>query len=191
MTDGFVAFALSSDVQKVAETNGFISLGIDKSSAAYVNDRARFRRLLGETPSASSLNLMQNLSERMDDDAVQLSVTFRFRTNSFELDNRALDDIKRLAAYARTAPGLASKLMLFGFADHAPMPTWNSRASARSGSPRPSLRRASPCRRHRCRDLVSSRRSPAATTMRAWRRTGGSRSGCAAEARPAGPPERG
>ncbi len=59
---------------------------------------------------------MKNFSQRIAD-AARLSITFRFKSGSTELDNRSLEDVGRLASYVKSKPGLADRIMLFGFAD--------------------------------------------------------------------------
>jgi phosphate transport system substrate-binding protein len=59
---------------------------------------------------------MQSFSQRIAK-AVRLSITFRFKTGSTELDNRSLEDVRRLAEYINSVPGMAERIMLFGFAD--------------------------------------------------------------------------
>lgn len=50
--------------------------------------------------------------------ARQLNIAFRFRTGRAELDNKALDDLKRLLTYlAAGSEGSGAKLILIGFAD--------------------------------------------------------------------------
>lgn len=112
----FVSYALSADAQPIVASVGFIGLDIEKSTERYVLERGQYRRLIGETPSVSAQRLMQGFAERIAD-ASRLSVTFRFKTASSDLDNRSLEDVGRLAAFIKNTPGAAQRVMLFGFAD--------------------------------------------------------------------------
>jgi phosphate transport system substrate-binding protein len=60
--------------------------------------------------------LIKQFSEIIES-AQRLSVTFRFNTGSTSLDNRAIEDVGRLAEYIRANPDEAKRIMLFGFAD--------------------------------------------------------------------------
>jgi phosphate transport system substrate-binding protein len=114
--DGFMRFVLSADAQPVTAAVGFIGLEVEQSSRNYVLERGQYSRIIGETSSASSPSLMQRFAQRITN-AVRLSITFRFKTGSTELDNRSLEDVGRLAAYIQANPGTAERIMLFGFAD--------------------------------------------------------------------------
>ena len=50
--------------------------------------------------------------------AERLSVNFRFRTGSSQLDNKALDDLDRVTAYLASASARDKQVMLIGFADN-------------------------------------------------------------------------
>jgi len=47
-----------------------------------------------------------------------LSVNFRFRTGSSQLDNKAVDDLDRVTAYLASASARDKQVMLIGFADN-------------------------------------------------------------------------
>ncbi len=95
----FVQFALSGAGQAIVEQEGFIPLTI-KTEAVRVPDTAsgRYRALVGG--------------------AQRLSTSFRFQTNSTNLDNRALRDLDRLVNFMISAHADGSKLILVGFADN-------------------------------------------------------------------------
>jgi phosphate transport system substrate-binding protein len=115
--DAFLAFALSDDAQSVIKEAEFINLDIETAPNTYTMERGQYRNLSpGGITHASLPRLMQQFAERIED-AQRLSVTFRFKTASAELDNRAHYDIDRLAAYVNKTPGMVERLMLFGFAD--------------------------------------------------------------------------
>jgi phosphate transport system substrate-binding protein len=55
--------------------------------------------------------------ERDTRGAERMSITYRFKTNSDELDVKAIQDIARLAAYLQANPTTGRTLLLAGFAD--------------------------------------------------------------------------
>jgi len=115
--DRFVQFVLSDEGQTITENMGFIGLNIEQSSKMYALERGQLTRIVGPSTGASAPALMLSFSQRIAN-AARLSVTFRFKTGSTELDNRSLEDVNRLAAYIRANPGFADRTMLFGFADN-------------------------------------------------------------------------
>ena len=112
----FVNYALSAPAQEIVAKNKFINLNATAGSAMYTLERNQYNRVRGVTPSASSMRLMDSLSDRIAD-GLRLSVTFRFKMGSADLDNRALDDLRRLTGYIKQHPGIERRLTLFGFAD--------------------------------------------------------------------------
>jgi phosphate transport system substrate-binding protein len=115
--DNFVKFALSAGAQPVSAAVGFIGLNIEEAPASYTSERGKYRNLvIGTTTSASAPRLVRQFSEAIEG-AQRLSVTFRFNTGSTDLDNRAIEDVTRLAGYMKANPGAAQHIMLFGFAD--------------------------------------------------------------------------
>ena len=63
--------------------------------------------------------------------ATRLSIDFRFLPGSKDLDNRALRDVDRLAAYIKTQRVTAGRIILAGFADNSGTPTVNQIVSQR------------------------------------------------------------
>ncbi len=55
---------------------------------------------------------------RLTANAQRLSVNFRFRTGSSQLDNKAVDDLDRVTAYLASASAHDKQVMLIGFADN-------------------------------------------------------------------------
>src|SRR5262249_28534648 len=55
---------------------------------------------------------------RLTANAERLSVNFRFRTGSSQLDNKALDDMDRVIAYLAGPTARGKEVMLIGFADN-------------------------------------------------------------------------
>jgi phosphate transport system substrate-binding protein len=111
----FVEFALSDTGQEAASEIGFIDLSIDAAVDDLMVDMQLSRM-------KSSINKVQNVQILQDfvditTGATRLSVTFRFKSGSARLDNRALRDIKRLAGHMKSDLGRGEQLMLLGFAD--------------------------------------------------------------------------
>jgi phosphate transport system substrate-binding protein len=114
--EDFLKFSLSADAQPVTAAVGFIGLNIEEASPKYTLERGQYKNLVGSTTSASAPRLIKQFSEIIES-AQRLSVTFRFNTGSTSLDNRAIEDVGRLAEYIRANPDEAKRIMLFGFAD--------------------------------------------------------------------------
>ena len=94
----FVRFALSDEGQAVVEKNGFIGqkVGLMTTEKAPAKAPSGYLQLM---PSAD-----------------RLTVDFRFRTGSSQLDTKAVDDIKRVASVMNTQYS-GRGVMLVGFAD--------------------------------------------------------------------------
>lgn len=98
MTKDFINFALGRHGQKMVEQEGFIS----------------------QVPSAHEVQPAATDSEnfiRLTQGAQRLSVNFRFRPESWELDNKALRDVQRLAEFIQQTNLPPSRLMLIGFSE--------------------------------------------------------------------------
>jgi phosphate transport system substrate-binding protein len=113
--ENFIAFALSAAVQPVTAATGFIGLNIEEAPASYNADRERHRNL--DVPDQAGARRAAGQFSQTIAAARRLSVTFRFNTNSTDLDNRALEDVRRLAEHIRANPGMEQRVMLLGFAD--------------------------------------------------------------------------
>lgn len=104
--DSLVLFAMSNDGQAVVSRCGFVDLSVKAEPvmacpacpAQYVQDTAGYRRL---------------------------SVDFRFRNGSSDLDSRASEDSERVVAFARKG----SSVRLVGFADNSGSPSANQKLS--------------------------------------------------------------
>jgi len=94
----FVEFSLGSDGQTIVAQNGFVELNVKAggSAAAAASTPEYLRAIAG---------------------AQRLSLNFRFRPGSSELDNRALADLDRVASFL-AAPGQSrGGIVLCGFSD--------------------------------------------------------------------------
>lgn len=94
----FLLFAQSDAGQRLVESNGFISQTV--SAMSVVADDS-----------------MPVQYQQLAQQAQRLSVNFRFKQGSAELDNKALRDIDRVLAYLRKHNKMKNKLVLVGFGD--------------------------------------------------------------------------
>lgn len=107
----FVEFALGDDGQKIVQETGFVDLSIEPGSP-----REQQPRLAAASVSAQQRSELDRLIQETWG-AERLSVTFRFHTNSAELDNRAVRDLKRLASFMRRPEMGGRQVLLLGFTD--------------------------------------------------------------------------
>lgn len=104
----FVNFALSGPGQEVVKASGFVDLTLRATATGNCDGcPARYAELARH--------------------GRRLSLDFRFRTGSAELDNRGLRDLDRLLAYLRE--NAQARLVLVGFSDSRGAPAQNSRLS--------------------------------------------------------------
>lgn len=109
----FLDYALSSSADEVIVKAGFIDLGVDRRAQPIDSDRARM--LLDPTAGTLEGEFMRDmLSTMVNFD--RLSTTFRFRTGSSQLDERAAIDMARLTDYLSEQPN-GTKVKLVGFTD--------------------------------------------------------------------------
>ena len=94
----FIEFVNSAKGQAVVEQTGLVPLTIHQERSTVPTG----------APSAYN-SLVAN--------ALRLSVNFRFRTGSSELDNRGLKDLDRVTEFLASSSVNPDRLMLFGFAD--------------------------------------------------------------------------
>lgn len=106
----FIRFANSAAGQKVVESSGFVPLTIrQEKSEAPTGAPGEYQALVGK--------------------ALRLSVNFRFRTNSSDLDNRGLADLDRVTEFLASSSVQPDRLMLLGFADSRGEDAANQRLS--------------------------------------------------------------
>ncbi len=109
--EDFLAYARTDAAQRVVAENGFVDLGIEADTA---HSQALRRNVA--LPAFGRLEVVDQFLH-MTENASRLSVTFRFRSGSAELDNRAVFDLARLAAFVKSPEGRGHRLMLLGFTD--------------------------------------------------------------------------
>ncbi len=98
LSKAFIEFALGFDGQKIAQQIGFVELTINKQHPVIAADAPQ--SYLDETNSAA-----------------RLSLNFRFRSGSSNLDNRGLRDIDRLVKFLNIPENRGQGIKLFGFSD--------------------------------------------------------------------------
>lgn len=101
----FLSFAVSQQGQQIVLDNGFVSQNL------YLQN----------------LEIGQNYPEEYRtfvQQAKRLSVNFRFRQDSLELDSRAIRDLDRVASYIRDHSQIR-KVMLFGFSEDTGIPIYD------------------------------------------------------------------
>jgi phosphate transport system substrate-binding protein len=113
-TKGFMDFALSKEAQPVIGSVQFVdqtpvSLGFDDQGG-------RIAYALNASNEDFNIVEMRQLIADMNG-ARRLSITFRFKSASTELDTKARADIDRLVALAATPELKGKTLLLLGFAD--------------------------------------------------------------------------
>ena len=99
LTVKFIHFALSEAGQKLVFKNHFIPLGVEREKTAISpNAPTEYRDLLQQ--------------------AERLSLNFRFRSGSYQLDNKAMRDLERLVDFLRGPDYRDAELILLGFSDN-------------------------------------------------------------------------
>jgi phosphate transport system substrate-binding protein len=101
----FINYALSEEGQKKAEENGFVNLSINI-----------FNHEFDENTEFYDKSVLQNYLEIIKN-AKRLSLNFRFRANSFILDNRALRDLYRVVDFFKKPENIGKQIILAGFTD--------------------------------------------------------------------------
>ena len=109
----FLRFALSADADAVIRKAGFIDLGVESRPQTMDDDRARMLLDPDVDPYEGAV-MREMLGQMVDYD--RLSTTFRFRTGSSRLDERARVDMARLTTYLAGVPE-GSKVLFVGFTD--------------------------------------------------------------------------
>ncbi|MEM8978692.1 MAG: phosphate ABC transporter substrate-binding/OmpA family protein [Pseudomonadota bacterium] len=110
----FLTFAKSPSADEVIAKAGFIGLGVEKKPQPL--DGSRARMLLDPKADAYEAGVMREMLGQMVD-FDRLSTTFRFRTGSSKLDERARIDMERLASFLETKPS-GTTVMFVGFTDN-------------------------------------------------------------------------
>jgi len=111
---GLISYALSRQAQPVIADANFVDQRPD--SLGFDDQGGRIAYALNASNEDFNLAEMQQLIKDMNG-ARRLSITFRFRTGSFDLDTKARADIDRLAELLRAPELRGRQVLLLGFAD--------------------------------------------------------------------------
>lgn len=105
-----------------AEAREFVSFALSKAGQELVSDNG----FVGQTVVPSPMAVSAQLSGGSEGDrryvrttqgAVRLPLDFRFRSGSSALDNKALDDLGRVATFVSSPQYAGQNILLMGFAD--------------------------------------------------------------------------
>ncbi len=112
----FLKFAVSDEAQKVVKTAGYVDRDV-----GILPKTAQITRLVNVTTSelpVKAAPALNSLARELRNSA-RLSLTFRFRTGSSQIDGRASQDLRVLADFLRymRLNDLSNKLLLVGFSD--------------------------------------------------------------------------
>ena len=107
-------FALSEDAQDIIVDIGFIDQTADRLPFSQQGDR--LAAALDVSAESFDMELMRSATSNLSN-AERLSTTFRFRSGSSELDNKALQDVRRLARLIERDSARGRQFLLVGFAD--------------------------------------------------------------------------
>lgn len=99
LTRKFVEFALSSKGQQIVAKNGFVGQNVASTKV--------------ETPTGAPQEYRQLTSA-----ANRLSIDFRFKPGSTDLDNKSLADLDRVVTFIADLHYTGDRILLFGFADN-------------------------------------------------------------------------
>jgi phosphate transport system substrate-binding protein len=113
LTLRFIQFATSDAGQEIVARDGFVNQIVKKEVPALAGPAA------GLPPEYV----------RLTANAERLSVDFRFRTGSSQLDNKAVDDLDRVTTYLAGPTARSKEVMLIGFADNKGNPQSNQTLS--------------------------------------------------------------
>jgi phosphate transport system substrate-binding protein len=111
---GFLDFALSQDAQKVIADAQFVDQTPD--SLGFEEQGGRIAYALNAPNEDFDIAQMRELIADMNG-ARRLSITFRFRSASIELDTKARSDVDRLVELYATPELRGKHLLLLGYAD--------------------------------------------------------------------------
>jgi phosphate transport system substrate-binding protein len=115
MAAKLLAYAMSDKAQETISDAGFISQRIDLQT--FEQQTIRLAPALLVPDKEFSFPYMRDLIKDLRD-ARRLSVNFRFQRNSSTLDEKASQDIPRLARFLKSDPDSFKEVLLLGFADN-------------------------------------------------------------------------
>lgn len=113
---GLLDFAISVEAQAIIRDSGFIDQELEGANrqVGRMTDADSVRKRKGVIAEPAALTLARDIQETS-----RVSTTMRFRSNSVELDNKALRDVDTLAQFLQfiRESKSARKLVLAGFTD--------------------------------------------------------------------------
>jgi phosphate transport system substrate-binding protein len=121
-TRDFIKYAMSSEAWRIAANDGFISLEPKLYPKSDEDPRTELMRrgLAGYGPltTIDDLEMVDYLNSPVSDsNAQRITITFRFRPGSSELDSKAESDVSRLVDFLRKPEYASRRLYIAGFAD--------------------------------------------------------------------------
>jgi phosphate transport system substrate-binding protein len=128
LTRALVAHALSPAIQPVLKEANLVDQ--EPELLGFEAQTSRIASALNAPTEDFNLAMMRNLINDLKS-ASRLSITFRFQSSSFALDNKALADVSRLRALLATPEYDGRTVMLLGFADSVGRFDANRRLSER------------------------------------------------------------
>jgi phosphate transport system substrate-binding protein len=111
---GFLSYVLSKAAQRVIADAQFVDQSPD--SLGFDDQGGRIAYALNAPNEDFDIAQMRQLIAEMNG-AKRLSITFRFRSGSFDLDTKARADVDRLVDMLRTPELRGKRVLLLGFAD--------------------------------------------------------------------------
>lgn len=117
LVQSFISFVLSDAGQNVVRATQFI----DKIAETQPQDKSSPVSSMPSDAPASYVALRKQVE--------RLPIAFRFKTNSYELDNEAWADLRRLTRYLEKHPEQLARVVLVGFSDGVGNVTDNIRLS--------------------------------------------------------------
>jgi len=105
-----------------AEAREFVSFALSKAGQELVSDNGFVGQTVVPSPMVAAVQLsggseVDRRYVRMTQSAVRLPLDFRFRSGSSALDNKALDDLGRVATFVSSPQYAGQNIVLMGFAD--------------------------------------------------------------------------
>jgi phosphate transport system substrate-binding protein len=128
LTRALIAHALSRAVQPVLKEANFVDQ--EPERLGFEAQTSRIAYALNAPVEDFNLGMMRHLINDLKT-ASRLSITFRFQSSSFALDNKALADVSRLRDLLATPEFKGKTIMLLGFADSVGRFDANMRLSER------------------------------------------------------------
>ena len=118
LTLRFIQFATSDAGQEIVAREGFVNQIVKKEEP----------KVAGPAEPTPRDDLPPEYV-RLTANAERLSVDFRFRTGSSQLDNKAVDDLDRVTTYLASPTARGKEVLLIGFADNKGNPKANEALS--------------------------------------------------------------